>query len=96
MENPFMTITLRSILTWSGSTCQGPFYGSDRTVQSFTKDITISHCLVGRVFANGPEDLRSIPYCVIPKTLKMILDTSLLNTQHYKARMKSKVEQPVR
>ena len=32
--------------------------------------------LVGRVFANGPEDLGSIPRRVIPKTLKMVLDTS--------------------
>ena len=37
--------------------------------------------LVGRVFANGPGDLGSIPGRVIPKTLKMVLDTSLLNTQ---------------
>ena len=34
-----------------------------------------------RVFANGP------------KTLKMELDTTLLNTQHYKVRFKGKVEQ---
>ena len=34
---------------------------------------------VGRVFANGPEDLGSIPGRVIPKTQKMVLDTSLLN-----------------
>ena len=38
-----------------------------------------------RVFANGPGD--------IPKTLKMELDTTLLNTQHYKVRFKGKVEQ---
>ena len=37
--------------------------------------------LVGRVFANSPGDLGSIPGPVIPKTLKMVLDTSLLNTQ---------------
>ena len=37
-----------------------------------------------RVFANDPEDRGSIPGQVIPKTLKMVLDTSLLNTQHYK------------
>ena len=36
--------------------------------------------LVGRMFANGPGDLGSIPGHVIPKTLKMVLDTSLLNT----------------
>ena len=49
--------------------------------------------LVSRVFANGPEDLGSIPGCVIPKTLKMVLDVSLLNTQQYKVRIKGKVVQ---
>ena len=49
--------------------------------------------LVGRVFANGPGDLGSIPGHVIPKTLKMALDTSLLNTQQYKVCIKGKVEQ---
>ena len=49
--------------------------------------------LVGRVFATGPGDLGSIPGHVIPKTSKMVLDTSLLNTQHYKVRIKGKVEQ---
>ena len=49
--------------------------------------------LVGRVFANDPEDLGSIPVRVIPKTLKMVLDTSLLNTQQYKVSIKDKVEQ---
>ena len=49
--------------------------------------------LVGRVFANGPEDLGSIPGRVIPKILKMVLDTALLNTQRYKVRIKGKVEQ---
>ena len=49
--------------------------------------------LVGRVFANGPGDLGSIPGRVIPKTQKMVLDASLLNTQHYKVRIKGKVEQ---
>ena len=38
-------------------------------------------------------DLGSIPGRVIPKTLKMVLDTTLLNTQHYKVRFKGKVEQ---
>ena len=46
-----------------------------------------------RVLANGPGDLGSIPGRVIPKTLKMELDTTLLNTQHYKVRFKGKVEQ---
>ena len=49
--------------------------------------------LVGRVFTNGPEDLGSIPGRVIPKTLKMVLDTSLLNTQQYMVCIKCKVEQ---
>ena len=46
-----------------------------------------------RVFANGPGDLGSIPGRVIPKTQKMVIDASLLNTQHYKVRIKGKVEQ---
>ena len=46
-----------------------------------------------RVFANGPGDLGSIPGRVIPKTQKMVLDASLLNTQHFKVRIKGKVEQ---
>ena len=49
--------------------------------------------LFGRVFANGPGDLGSISGRVIPKTLKMVLDTSLLNTLQYKVRIKGKVEQ---
>ena len=48
--------------------------------------------LVGRVFAKGPGDLGSIPGRVIPKTLKMVPDTVLLNTQQYKVRIKRKVE----
>ena len=46
-----------------------------------------------RVFTNGPGDLGSIPSGVIPKTQKIVLDDSLLNTQHYKVRIKGKVEQ---
>ena len=46
-----------------------------------------------RVFANGPGDLGSIPGRVIPKTQKMVLDAALPNTQHYKVRIKGKVEQ---
>ena len=42
---------------------------------------------------NGPGDLGSIPGRVIPKTQKMVLDASLLSTQHYKVRIKGKVEQ---
>ena len=46
-----------------------------------------------RVFANGPWDQGSIPGRVIPKTQKMELDTMLLSPQHYKVRIRSKVEQ---
>ena len=49
--------------------------------------------LVSRVFTNGPGDMGSVPGRVIPKTLKMVLNTSLLNTQQYKVRIKGKVEQ---
>ena len=49
--------------------------------------------LVGREFASGLGDLGSIPSHVIPKTLKMVLDTSLQNTQQYKVRIVGKVEQ---
>ena len=44
--------------------------------------------LVGRVFANGPGDMGSIPVRIIPKTLRI-----LLNVQHYKVRINCKVEQ---
>ena len=43
-----------------------------------------------RVFANGPGELGSVPGWVIPKTQKMVLDPSLLNTQHYKVWIKGK------
>ena len=35
----------------------------------------------------------SIPDRVMPKTKKMVLDATLLNIQHYKVRIKGKVEQ---
>ena len=44
-----------------------------------------------RMFAR--EDLGSIPGRVIPKTQEMVLGASLLNNQHYKVRIKGKVEQ---
>ena len=46
-----------------------------------------------RVFANGPGDLGSIPGRVTPKSQKMILDVTLLNTQHYKVQIKGKMVQ---
>ena len=44
-----------------------------------------------RVFVNSPGDLGSIR--VIPKTQKMVLEAPLLNTRHYKVRIKGKVGQ---
>ena len=40
------------------------------------------------LFANNPGDRGTIPGRVIPKTLKMVLNTSLLNTQQYKVCIK--------
>ena len=53
----------------------------------------LGHWLISRVFAHGPGNRGSIPGRVIPKTQKMVLDSALLNTQHYKVRIKAKVEQ---
>ena len=57
--------------------------------------------LMSRVFAyHVLKDRGSIPGRVIPKTKKKkkkkkkkVLDAALLNTQHYKVRIKGKVEQ---
>ena len=49
--------------------------------------------IVVTVLASGPGDLVSIQGRDIPKIWKMVLDTSLLNTQHYKVRVKVKVKQ---
>ena len=46
--------------------------------------------LMSRVFPNSPED----PGLVIPKIQKMLLDATLLNTQHYKVRIKVKWSNP--
>ena len=46
-----------------------------------------------RVFANGPGDQGSIPGRVILMAQKMVLDATLLNTQHYKVGIKGKAEQ---
>ena len=46
------------------------------------------------LYTNRPGDQGSIPGKVIAKTQKIVLDAALLNTQHYKVRIKGKVEQP--
>ena len=71
---------------WLYSQCKNYFCFS-----GYTLEMDIGPAV--RVFANGPGDLGSIPGRVIPKILKMELDTTLLNTQHYKVRFKGKVEQ---
>ena len=48
---------------------------------------------MGRVIANGPGDLGSVPGYVVPNTLKMVHDISLRNTQQYKVCIKVEVEQ---
>ena len=48
---------------------------------------------MSRVFTNDPGDQGLIPGRIIPKIQKTVLDAALLNTQHYKVRMKGKVEQ---
>ena len=80
-----MRLTFNSIICWNNISiylCTKKIHWSNRLIGP-----------VGRVFANGRGDLGSIPGRVIPKTLKMILDTSLLNTHQYKVRIKDKVEE---
>ena len=49
--------------------------------------------LMSREFANGLGDRGSIQGWVIPKSQKMVLDATLLKTQHYAVQIKGKVEQ---
>ena len=49
--------------------------------------------LMNRAFANWLGYRGSIPGRVIPKTQKMVIDASLLNTQHDEVRKKGKVGQ---
>ena len=71
----------------------------NRTVLTFncmsTKSVLILNWIVWNRtdYTNSPGDWGSIPGRVIPKTEKMVLDAALLNTQHYKVRIKGKVEQ---
>ena len=55
------------------------------------KNDAIDH--LSSVFSNGPGDQGSIPRRIIPKTQKMVLGAALLYTQHYKLRIKGKVDQ---
>ena len=49
--------------------------------------------LMSRVINNGPGDLVSVPNLHTKDKKKMVLDAALLNTQHYKVRIKCKVAQ---
>ena len=52
-------------------------------------------CYTGHwMFPYDLGDRRSIQDRVTPKTQKMVLDATLLNTQHYKLRIKGKMEHP--
>ena len=68
---------------------------TERWFLKLARERHFGHCrsLFPTRISGGPGDLGSIPGRVIPKTLKMELDTTLLNTQHYKVRFKGKVEQ---
>ena len=55
--------------------------------------IYIYVCVCVYVLFTLQETWGSIPGRIIPKTLKMVLNTSLLNTQQYKVHIKDKVEQ---
>ena len=72
------------------------FFFKDTKVKSFAICASLQcvyHIgIMVRLFANGLGDLSSIPGQVIPKTQTMVLD-DCLNTQHYKVRIKGKVEQ---
>ena len=48
--------------------------------------------LMSGVFTNDPGDRGSIPGRVITKTQKIVLDAALLSAQHYKIRIKDKVD----
>ena len=84
--------------------CQKILGLKEKHYQKFEQNITYSLLyyiilvpdigIMVRVFANSPGDLGSIPGRVIPKTFKMVLDASLLNSQHYKVWIKGKVEKP--
>ena len=70
---------------------------SEETLQFYIHNIKIKGILIGvvdRIFANGQRDRGSIPGQFIPKTQKMVLDASLLNTQHYEVLIKVKWSNP--
>ena len=78
------------------SWCSSCWKGSLWVSLNYGRQLFLQHRLigiVGRVFSNGLGDRGSSPGWVIPKTQRMVLDVTLLNTRHYKVQIKSKVEQ---
>ena len=69
----------RAMVDWDGQ--------QERVMTFFVISAT---CWVGRVFTNDPGHQGSIPDPVIWKTLKMVLDASLLNIQYSKVWIKVK------
>ena len=62
-------------------------------IESFLMHSQLKKIGIQKDWSHGPGNLGSIPGRVIPKTQKVVLDATLLNTHHYKVRIKSKVEQ---
>ena len=61
-----------------------------------TKLNSFKYCYITQmvlVFTDGLGYRGSIPGRVIPKTQKILLNATLLNTQHYKVRIKGKIKQ---
>ena len=56
------------------------------------KRINTNYLIATSPLAYGLEDQGSISGRIIPKTQKVVLDISLLNTRHYKVCFKGKVE----
>ena len=68
-------------------------HNKNRVLNLIHKIYSLLIGLTGRLFANGPGDLGSIPRRIIPRTFKMVLDTFFPHTQQYKMRIKGIVEQ---
>ena len=81
MQEITSTKPIRNVIDWLNLTCQ-PITSIVRSylhfVQLFLKTFLE---FFKTLWVECPRDLGSIPGRVKPKTLKMVLDTSLLNTQ---------------
>ena len=81
---------MKTILKSDKSLIFGDFYKKHRVLAS-ARFLFIG--IMVRVFANSTENRGSIPGRSHTKDSKMLLYASLLNTQHYKVRIKNKVEE---